>query len=292
MGRIENDRLEVEIAEIGDYRGSRFDWTGFITQVRLKDGGHTFCVPESRIAGQGTGGSGLSNEFGLFKAIGYEDAAVGEGFPKLGIGILTRTDEEDYNFFKAYPIEPFEVDIKQDVDRIRYRVLPKDCRGYAAELEKTISLQDQVLTIDYRLTNTGAKPIETHEYIHNFIGIDDYPIGPDYTLRLPKDALGLEPASEYTNSLLRVNGSQISWNDDSVREFYFKLPNMTDAGYPWYWEVKHVPSGVGVRESGSFAPLLMAVWGKGHVVSPEAFIDIRVKPGDSLDWTRKYEFFK
>ncbi|MFD1908517.1 hypothetical protein ACFSQ7_37740 [Paenibacillus rhizoplanae] len=85
---LSNGVLTVEIAEVGAYGGTRFDWTGFITGVTLEQGGHTFCVPESLVPGQGTGGIGLCNEFGISRAIGYEDAAAGEWFPKFGIGLL------------------------------------------------------------------------------------------------------------------------------------------------------------------------------------------------------------
>jgi hypothetical protein len=87
---IQSDRLKVEIAEPGGvYQGTRFDWTGFITQVTL-DGKHTFCVPESYQPGHGTGGIGLCNEFGNEKPIAYDDAQPGETFPKLGIGLLAQ----------------------------------------------------------------------------------------------------------------------------------------------------------------------------------------------------------
>ena len=44
--QLANGQLEVDIAEIGRYQGTRFDRTGFITQVKLTESGHTFCVHE------------------------------------------------------------------------------------------------------------------------------------------------------------------------------------------------------------------------------------------------------
>jgi len=89
---LKNDRLTVEIARPGSiYTGTRFDWTAFITQVTL-DQTHTFCVPESDQPGQGTGGVGLCNEFGIEQAIGYDAAHPGECFPKFGIGLLVKPE--------------------------------------------------------------------------------------------------------------------------------------------------------------------------------------------------------
>ena len=49
---LKSDRLLVEIAKPGTvYAGSRFDWTGFITQVYL-DGKHTFCAYEDVVPGR------------------------------------------------------------------------------------------------------------------------------------------------------------------------------------------------------------------------------------------------
>lgn len=105
--RLSNGVLSVDIADIGeDYKGTRFDWTGFITQVTLEKGNHTFCVPESLKEGEGTGGSGLCNEFGISRAIGYDEAPIGGWFPKPGIGLLQKLDSQSYSFISEYPLTP------------------------------------------------------------------------------------------------------------------------------------------------------------------------------------------
>lgn len=78
--QLRNEHLIVDIAAVGDYKGTRFDWSGFITGITMREGNHSFCVPESLKSGEGTGGSGLCNEFSLKEAIGYEDAPVGDSF--------------------------------------------------------------------------------------------------------------------------------------------------------------------------------------------------------------------
>lgn len=40
--RLSNGILTVDIADIGEYKGTRFDWTGFITQVTLEEGNIRF----------------------------------------------------------------------------------------------------------------------------------------------------------------------------------------------------------------------------------------------------------
>jgi hypothetical protein len=84
----DNNRLRVGIAEPGTVsRGSRFDRSGLITAVEL-DGAYRFCRPEDPDPSRGTGGIGLCGEFGIEEPIDWDEAAPGEHFPKLGVGLL------------------------------------------------------------------------------------------------------------------------------------------------------------------------------------------------------------
>jgi hypothetical protein len=314
---LRSDRLTVEIAWPGTaYAGTRFDWTGFITQVTL-DGEHTFCVPESLQPGQGSGGIGLCNEFGIERPIGYDDAQVGEPFPKLGIGLLTRADKGRYNFFRPYEIaQPFPIDVQAVAGAVTFVVEPVDCRGYAARLEKTVSVQGHTLTIAYRLENVGSRPIVTHEYCHNFCGIDSHPLGPDYRLRVPYEIAFEDMSERMTMMLPRVlrllpraiqvrlvrarlkrmgsivatEGQELWLSSTPERPFYRRLIGFAESESA-QWELVHVPSGVGVREFDDFLPSRVALWGTAHVISAEVFVDIDLPPGETLAWTRRYEFF-
>ncbi|MFC7677577.1 hypothetical protein [Paenibacillus sp. GCM10028914] len=296
MGHIlKNDRLSVEIASIGEaYRGTRFDWTGFITQVSWRDeqdGMHTFCVPESLTPGEGTGGEGLCNEFGIFDPIGYDEALPGDKFPKLGVGQLTRIDEADYDFARTYPAEPYRMEEDVTAQAATYKVHAEDCNGYAALYTKTIHIKDSRLILEYQLHNTGVKPIMTHEYVHNFIRVDQHSIGPDYELTLPEVMKAQDMEQEYTPSVLRTQDMKVSWNEVPSQPFYGQLPEVSTVTGPT-WELVHLPSGVGIRERDNFPIASMALWGEGHVVSPEVFVKIAIQPGESQSWIREYEFFK
>lgn len=289
--QLSNGILTVDIAEPGDYNGTRFDWTGFITQVTLEDGKHTFCVPESLHAGKGSGGIGLCNEFGISRAIGYAEAAAGEWFPKPGVGLLQKTDTGAYDFMATYPLIPAEIKTESSRHEILYKVKSEECRGYGMLLSKRISLHGDRLTIDYLLENTGVKPLHTEEYIHNFVGINDAPAGKDYELRLPGEAGVHEPESSYTSGLLHVSENVVSWTAVPDRPFYCRLSGWEKEEADWYWELVHKPSGAGIRESGSFRPERMALWGERHVISPEVFAGISILPRHSRDWSRSYQFF-
>jgi len=312
---LESRRLKVEVAQPGTvYHRTRFDWSGLITQVTL-DGSHTFCVPEDHDPAKGTGGIGLCAEFGIEKAIGYVDAKPGEPFPKLGIGLLKRPQDANYRFFVDHEIASlFPIEIEILPNQARFVVEPLECRGYAVRLTKTLSVNENWLTIAYHLENRGSQPVHTHEYCHNFIGIDNQPVGVDYRLSMPY-AVTLERnraafrgflppllrrvTPDFVldwlvkrmagSSVVSVNGSEIGWKAAPKGAFYCRPLGFFQTEQA-QWSLVHTPSAVAVREYDDFLPARVVLWGAGHVISPEVYIDIDVEPGESQAWTRRYEF--
>ncbi|GIP05048.1 hypothetical protein ACWGNU_17730 [Paenibacillus lautus] len=289
--QLANGRLEVEIAKVGRYQGTRFDRTGFITQVKLSESGHTFCVHEFAEGFNPQAGSGLCNEFGLHEGMGYAEAEVGDWFPKLGVGLLKRVSEAPYNFQHAYPAEPFDVDVISGDSNISYTVRSRSINGYAARLVKKISIEDTVLTIDYELINEGSRSIDTEEYVHNFIGINEEAVGPEYKLKLPVPVRFTEVESDYTSDLLSVQDNEIGWTARPHKPFYGRMKGFNGGDYPYSWELTHSACRAGVREISDFPVAHMALWGTGHVISPEVFVRLSLAPGEKRSWSRKYQFF-
>ena len=312
--KLHSDRLEVDVSAPGSaYHRTRFDWTGFITQVRL-DGTHTFCVPEDFDPNKGSGGIGLCSEFGIEKTIGFEEAQPGETFLKPGIGLLTRPDDAPYNFFRDYPIAtPFEIKVEESPSQVRFEVEPADCRGYALRQSRTVSVEHNYLTIANTLENTGSRAIHTHEYTHNFTGIDHMPTGPDYVLRfsfpvvfepsarpprrrlppayrfLPFFVLDQMMRERMGMNNLRVSGPEIRWKAAPRHAFYCRPTGFSQTEQAT-WELVYEPDEVGMREYDDFAPARIVLWGAEHVISPEVFVDIDLEPGEKTAWSRRYEF--
>lgn len=287
---LRSDRLQVELAAPGSvYQGSRFDWSGFVTQVTL-DGTHTFCVPESYQAGAGIGGIGLCNEFGIDQPVGYDEARPGELFPKPGIGLLRKTEEAAYNFAHPYEIaQPFPIGLECSPDRARVVVEPLPCRGYALRLNKTFRVKENWLEITYELENTGSRAVLTHEYAHNFAGIDGQPVGPDYRLRFPVPVCREEGASVGLDNLA-FTAEAVGFTGIPHHGLYF-LPLTHILTEKPQWELQRLSSGVGMREYDDFCPMRVAVWGTLHVLSAEIFVPIDLQPGSKQAWARRYEFF-
>jgi hypothetical protein len=284
---LESSRLRVEVAEPGErYRGSRFDWTAHIVAVEL-DGRHRFCTSESLQPGAGSGGSGLCNEFGLERPLGYDEAAPGEEFPKLGIGLLTRPDGAACDAMRSYPLAPFAMAWQRTARGARWTVEPRECRGYAVRLGKELALEGAGFSLTYRLDNLGARAIRTSEYNHNFIAIDGHAIGPGYRLATSAAITALPGTLG-----VAVGAMGFSWSGEvgAGRQFSARCLVAPGVQGSFGWTLRHLPSGVGVSETIDRPPAFIGLWGMAHVVSPELFVDIDCAAGASMQWRRDYRF--
>ncbi|OWA33934.1 hypothetical protein B9G55_16470 [Saccharibacillus sp. O16] len=288
--QLKGEELTVTIQKPEACEGTRFDRIGWVTQVRLETAGIDFCMPESRTAGQGTGGVGLSGEFGIDKPIGYDDAQVGETFMKLGIGALTKVDGEGYNFARTYPVEMYEVQVEAAPSEIRFTSITPEVHGYAARLTKTLTVERRSLKIRYKLENLGSRRISTNEYVHNFVSVGDYAVGPDYVLNLPYAPETKQIGDGGVEEKLVLSPGRLTWSSEAGGEYYVLYEGFAVGERP-YWELIHTPSGAGMRELGDFDASKFAVWGAGHVVAPEVFVDLELAPGEGREWMRVYEFF-
>lgn len=276
-----SNRLTVEFAAPATvYRGSRFDWTGFVTQVTL-DGATRFCVPEST-DGTGTGGWGLSNEFGILEPVGFEDAQPGEWFPKLGVGLLRRPDAAPCNFARPYEMRPFPMRWEATAETIRLVVDPLPTRGYAVRLTKILTVIDNRLTLDYLLENVGTRAIATREYAHNFLMVDEGRAA-DYVLRLP-----FEVDAWPWPAAVQGSGREVRWLNPPQRPIYVPMEPLPPGARTF--TLVHQPSGARVSETCDTDWCKLTVWGTGRVISPEAFVALDLAPGARQTWRRTYTF--
>jgi hypothetical protein len=280
---MQTDRLLLEIGEPGEiYRGARFDWTGIVRQVTL-DGMHTFCTVE----GGGTEGVGLTNEFGLFTPVGYEEARTGGRFPKIGVGLLTRDEDKPYDFFRPYEIKPFPMSVHAGSNEVVFTVDPVPCGGYAVRLKKTLRAEGNRLTVEYELENAGDRPIVTEEYNHNFLLLNGRGIGAEYALSADRP-VAPEPRDPSRRPYRQPDAETVRWEDGFTGDFYFRVSG-TDGSAVKKWRLENRAAGVYVEEYVSDA-FRMAVWGTPVIISPEVFVRVEVQPGQKQMWSRRWEF--
>ena len=194
-------RVYLPDATAGFYRSTRFDWSGAIASLQYK--GHEYYgnwfakitdiydfgydeATNDVISAEFTAMVGPAEEFGV---IGYNEAKPGGVFVKPGIGALRRADETPYNHSKPYKIAnggKWEVERRSDsIQFVHTLKEPSIDFGYVYTKVIALTSGKPQLTIAHVLKNTGATPIRTNVYNHNFTSIDKQPPGPDYEIAFP-----------------------------------------------------------------------------------------------------------
>ncbi len=146
-------------------------------------------------------------------------------------------------------------------------------------MKKEIELHENSFTIKYYLQNTGEKDIITNEYVHNFTAINNDSIGDNYILKFPFQ-LKPELFEETVNPEQKVDIGQneIKFNSTPKEQFFFS--NLTGGeNVDAAWELINLESKIGISETGSFQTNKVNLWGWKHVISPELFFNIFIKPG-------------
>jgi|TARA_B110000858_G_scaffold70484_1_gene81914 hypothetical protein len=285
---LKNKNLEIQIdLPAENYNFSRFDWTGNIVSVKFKN--IQLASTESiTYENEMQNGKGFYNEFGIDTALGFNEAVIGDWFHKIGVGLLKK-DNEEYIFNRNYEIKPADFEIKYTSNTILITCKSEFNNGYSYVLKKEIKLEKHGFTINYDLENTGEKEIITDEYVHNFIAINKEIIGRNYVLKFPfklMPAFFLETVNP--EQKVTIGQTDVTFNDSPKEQFFFS--NLT--GYKNVkpqWELKNLESKISISETGSFHTNKVNLWGWKHVISPELFIDISIKPGQNANWTRDYK---
>ncbi len=280
---LSTDRLTIRVARPGfQYNRTRFDWTGFVTDVIL-DNQHTFCSVESPHPLEGAGGIGLCSEFGIQEPVGYDDAEAGDCFPKFGIGLLKKNSLEPYFFMNDYALEPFPITSSPLPDGLRWDISPLPARGYSAHITKTLTINENQLCVSVHMRNCGTLPIQTTEYNHNFVLLNGYSVDSDYRLSFsePLTFVG-------KGDTPRFEGGIITWPDDSQGQ-YALCDEVPDTG-KLTWTLSHEKLNVSCSETLDSTPARVACWSMNHVISPEMFKTISLAPGETDNWTRTWTF--
>jgi hypothetical protein len=124
--KISNGSIRAELylpdAVNGYYRATRFDWSGVIASLECK--GHNFFgvwFPryDPKLHDSITG---PVEEFRTGEsALGYEEAKAGGTFIRIGVGVLRRPDEPNFQRFKTYEIvDPGKWTIRTAADSVEF----------------------------------------------------------------------------------------------------------------------------------------------------------------------------
>ncbi len=280
----------------GYYRATRFDWSGVIAS--LEAAGHRyFGVWFPRYDPHHHDSiTGPVEEFCTgTSALGYDEAAPGATFIRIGVGILRKPDAAPFNRFKTYEIvDPGRWVIHTRPDSVEFtHVLAGPASGYAYRYTKTVRLirGKTRMVIEHRLKNTGTKPIETNVYNHEFFVIDNQPSGPDFSVSFPFTPR----ATGDFRGLVAVRGNRLVY----LREIapaasdwaQLQLTGFGSTPKDFDIRVENRRTGAGVRVRGDQPLWKIIFWTIRSTICPEAYVNFRIAPGKEARWRLVYDFY-
>jgi hypothetical protein len=295
--QISNGILQVKLlmpnARTGYYRGTRFDWSGAISSLQFK--GHEYFGkwfdrydPKIHDAIMGPVEEFLTNGMGL----GYEEAKVGESFVKIGVGAVLKPEERAFRQFNTYDItDNGSWTIHTGTDSVEFTQELSDTLGYAYQYKKTIRLVPgkPEMVLEHSLKNTGKKTIATSVYEHNFYMLDHQPAGPDYSVRFPFE---VHPQADL-HGAAEARGKEFTYLKElpDRESVYTAMDGFGSAVRDYDIRVENRKAAIGVRQTSDRPIAKLVFWSIRTTVCPEAYIDLKVEPGQEEKWKIHYEFY-
>ncbi|RJP23576.1 MAG: hypothetical protein C4527_20015 [Candidatus Omnitrophota bacterium] len=293
--KISNSDVKIQImlpdAEKGYYRGTRFDWSGLIQWGEFK--GHTFFGDWKTTHDPSVheDANGTASEFSMNNPFHFEEAKVGESFLKIGIGLLRKPDDRPYRFSRTYEIEhAFAWSITQGENWIEFQQESEEFHGWKYHYVKRIELDfvKPIFMIRHTLRNVGTKAIETDHYCHNFVKIDDDPIGVNYRLDFPFAVTARRTFGE----IAKTDGSQIMFlNNIAEQPLFSELEGWKSISEHNLVTITNIKSKAGIRIEGNRAPIKFNFYAARLAACPEPFIAIQIAPGNTFEWENRYTLF-
>jgi hypothetical protein len=299
-------KLYLPDARHGYYRGTRFDWSGVISSLEYK--GHNYFgewfdrfdpkvvdvdFSDGIAAGANSAATGPVEEFGTAgKALGYDEAKPGGTFIKIGVGVLRKPEEKNYDHFNRYQIvDPGKWTVRKAADRVEFIQTVSDGAGYGYVYRKLVRLVKGApeMVLEHSLKNTGNRPIDTTVYNHNFFVIDKQPTGPDFVVRFPFDLRAARPLGDTAE----VRGKELVYRRVLAKDdrAFTLLEGYGDTAQDHDIRVENRRTGAGVRVVADRPITRLVYWSIRSVLSPEAYMQMRIEPGRSAEWKLTYTFY-
>ncbi|MEP7265982.1 MAG: hypothetical protein ABI844_00040 [Saprospiraceae bacterium] len=277
----------------GYYRGARFDWSGVMPALSWN--GHTYFgqwFDSSHYSP--TLHDAIMGPVEAFDPIGYNEANVGEKFLKIGIGMITKPQEEKYFFANPYQIvKNGKWKVKKHPGNVIFTHKLKD-QGYGYSYKKTVSLVEgkPELEIAHTLKNTGQKTLEGNVFNHNFFVMDKQITGPDFEIIFPFKPEGVASNKDETGNIEghKITFSKVFSKNDHLQ--YAPLTGYGNSSDDYDLRIENHHTGAGVRIIGDKAISKFVFWSAEKTLSPEPYIHIKVEPGQEISWKISYQFYE
>ena len=289
-------RFYLPDAERGHYRGTRFDRSGDTYSLRFA--GHEFTGPwfDSYDPLRHDALMGPVEEFLTGDSSpGYAEAKVGEGFVRIGVGVVRKAEDKPYERFRTYDVvDPGKWTITKEPGKVVFEHALSGPGGYAYVYRKTIALLpgQPVMTIAHALRNVGTRPIETEQYNHNFFVLDQAPTGPETSVRFAFDPQGTTDRGLGELALLRGRELVFPSELPPKQSVFTELSGFGSTPEHYDIRVENRKAGAGVRIQGDRPLEKLVFWSIRTTACPEPYVKLRVEPGREEAWTLRYELYE
>lgn len=317
---ISNGLIEAKIflpdVDHGFYRATRFDWSGIVGSLTYE--GHDYYEPwfykidynatergkPNYDFGYDDGGVvsapftamvGPGEEFNTNRgALGFNEAAVGGTFIKIGVGVERKADDARFDHSRSYEVvDHGKWTVKKTKNSITFtQVLSDSSSGYGYVYTKKLTLiQGQpVMIIEHILKNTGTKAIDTTVYNHNMFTLDNIPPGPGLVVKFPFEIKTTRPPDP---NFAVIDGHEIRYiktltGTDRVTSSITGF-GTTSADYDWTEENDRIGAGVHIQGDQPFTSI--ALWSIRTVMAIEPYNTFHIEPGGDAQWKLKYTYF-
>lgn len=306
---IGNGKMRVRVylpdVENGFYKGTRFDWSGVIFHLEAE--GHTFYGPwftkrnpavrdfvyegADIVAGACSATMGPADEFG---PIGYDAAAPGGTFIKIGVGALRRPDGGAYDGYRLYEVaNPGKWTVKKRSDSLEFtQELRDEASGYSYVYRKTLRLVKgkSEMMMEHSLKNTGRRGIETSVYNHNFLVLDGKGPGPGAVITVP---FPIQTARPPRGELAEIVGNQVVYKKALAGRDVVSFPmagfDGSAANHEFRIENSELKAGMSVH--GDRPLQKVNLWSIRSNISMEPFVGVAVGPGEEFRWGSRYRYY-
>jgi hypothetical protein len=228
------------------------------------------------------------------KPLGYDTAKAGDRFVKIGVGVLKRIDDTNYQFSKPFElVDSGKWSVKKGDDFVTFtQELNAPDLGYGYVYTKTIRLAaDKAdMIMEHSLRNTGRLPIATNLYDHNFLVIDKMGPGPYYTIKVPFEIKAQRaPSPEFVT--IRGNEAVYVKALEGQDRVAFGLQGFSNDAKDFDVRVENSKTGTGLRIVGDRPLVNESVWSIRSVLAVEPFIDVHAEPGKEFTWKYTYSYY-
>lgn len=272
------------------YQGTRFDWSGIISNLEYK--GHTYFGQWFDEIGPPLNAK-VMGPAEAYAPLNYNDVNIGDEFVTIGVGAMTKPSNEKYSGFNYYTIVNSGVwETKVKSNEVQFiHILNTENISYEYTKTVTLVVEEAKMVISHSLKNTGKQHFNTNGFNHNFFVIDNQPIGKDFELSFSANVSG---KGRGLGDIFEIQGKKIVFKRDLLESESIAIKSLEGINNNvnnFDIRIDNLETGAGARITGDKSLSKLRLWGNSKTLCPETYLNIDVAPTEIFNWNYTYEFY-